>query len=152
MRYLYSALWLLISAGWLSAFYFQGSIIGGVEWLVHVGLGLPAGMNLLMAVLCLFTAICFLGPKRIPIALAAAVGVVTAVHLFNAIGQYLVHSTIGGILTTHAAVMIPFQLVGAYLPTNTVFTGRLSPMRIDRSWPRERPRYNSKAGMVFASV
>ena len=121
MRYLYSVLWLVLAAAWASAFFYIASVIGGVEWIAHMGQGRPATMNVAMAALCLLAAASVLASRKVPRALLLVILVGALVHLFNGIGMYLLASTNGHIRATMPALMYPFFLVGALLPTNSVF-------------------------------
>ncbi len=100
-------------------------MVGGVQWLSHVGMTRPAAMNLAMAFLVLVGAIWFLREKPIPKTLAVAAIVLSALHLFNAIGTYLIYDSNGRVLVTDPTLMLPFRLMGGIFPTNSIFTDKL---------------------------
>jgi hypothetical protein len=126
MVYLLSLLWLALCAAWISGVFFLASTVGGMQWLVHTGMGVPAGMNILMAALCLLAAVSLLTLKRVPFALMVAAAAGTSLHLINAFGMYLMYESNGRILTTNPIVAKPFLWLGTLLPTNTVFTELLT--------------------------
>lgn len=126
MQYIFSILWLALGGTWISAVIYLGHMVGGVQWLIHTGQGRPAAMNILMAMICVVAAIKLGVTKKLHIAIIISATVVILVHLVNAFGIYLMYESNGRIFSTDPWLMLPFRLLAMAIPTNTVFTGKLS--------------------------
>ena len=113
------SLWVCLAAGWLSGVSAIAKLIGGYQWIEHTGQTRPVAMLLLLGGLCLASGLALLAMRRLPKSLGLAILCAAGIHLFNAIGLYILLSTNG-----HAGIiMIPFALVSAVLPTTTQFVG-----------------------------
>ena len=121
MHFILSIAWLLVGAAWVSAVLFMGHMVGGIEFLVHTGQGVPAAMNVLMAAVCLLAAICLLATKKVHISIIAVGAVAVLIHLINAFAIYLIYESNGGAFQTAPLLM----RISAAIPTNTIFTERL---------------------------
>ena len=126
MQYLLSILWLVLAWTWISGVMFLGHTVGGVEWLVHTGRGIPAAMNVLMAAICVVAAIDLSVTKKLRRSIVISAAVVILIHLVNALGMYLIYESSGRTFRSDSWLMVPFRLLSMVLPTNTLFTEQLS--------------------------
>jgi hypothetical protein len=108
MNYIRSAVWLFLSAGWLSGVSVIAKAIGGYQWIEHTGQSRTVAML-----------VAAFRNRRAPSALIIAVAVVVGVHLINAIGMYILYSSNG----RAGPILLPFMLLSAWIPTSTQFIG-----------------------------
>lgn len=119
MRFLLLPFWLITAAGWLSGIAFIAKLIGGYQWIEHMGQSRAVSMLALMGASCAAAGLAHALLGRLPKFVAIPVAVLAGVHLVNAIGLYILASTNG-----HAgAIMIPFMLLSSIVPTTTAFVG-----------------------------
>src|SRR5436190_5375800 len=121
MRYLHSMLWLLFGAAWISAFFVLASTAGGAQWLIHMGQGVPAVMNILLASLSLAIAGRVVVGGSAPRFLLLTALAIALLHLFNGLGVYLMITLASNRANAPLPVMWPFLVVGSVLPTNPTF-------------------------------
>ena len=119
MHILVSILWLALAAAWGLAFAFLGHMAGGFKYISHVGWSVSAMMNLLISALSIFSAGMLLFSRKYPTGLAVVVALVTSIHLFNALGFFILTVTNG----SARGLLIPFFLFAQVLPTNSSFIG-----------------------------
>ena len=119
MNYIRSAVWLLLSAGWLSGVSLIAKAIGGYQWIEHTGQSRTVAMLVAASVLCVLMGVSAFRNRRAPFALLIAVAIVVGVHLINAIGMYILYSTNG----RAGPILLPFMLLSAWVPTSTQFVG-----------------------------
>lgn len=120
MRAFLTFLWLVLAAGWLSGIVFIAKLIGGSQYIAHVGQSRPVAMLALMGALCFAAALALALAKRLPRALSIAIATVGGLHLVNAMGAYMMYITNG---TASPALMLPFVLLASVIPTSTMFVG-----------------------------
>ena len=118
--------WVALSAGWIAAFFYLGGRIGGVRYLAHVGMATPAFLNLLMAVLSVAMARrLLLGLPTLRSLPLLTLYVVTALHLVNLLGLFLMMLDNGRAFASNPLVLVPFLLLSSVASTNSVFTERV---------------------------
>ncbi|MGC1173437.1 hypothetical protein [Polaromonas sp.] len=83
MKHFPAIAWASIGAGWLAAFFFLGNMVGGIRWIGHTGLTIPAGLNLLMAALSFASVYHLYAGSRIPGSLSIPIFLLALLHLLN---------------------------------------------------------------------
>jgi hypothetical protein len=124
MRYILSILWLALCGLWIKALFFHGSLVGGVEWLVHTRNTVPSALNIFMAILCLVALIILLMNKRFPIVLVYFISIAVGVHLINALYEYMLFSSNGRFI--FSIIRWPFSFLHRLIPTYTLFTNKIT--------------------------
>jgi len=116
MKHMRAMTWTAAGLGWLAAFFFLGSTIGGVQWIAHTGRTIPAALNIAMAALCFGAAYCLFSGKQLSRALLIPIVLLAALHLLNIFTFLLFEARI------QAGFLTPLFLLSAFIPTNTGFT------------------------------
>lgn len=116
MKHIRAMAWTAAGLGWLAAFFFLGSTIGGVQWIAHTGRTIPAALNIAMAALCLAAAYCLFSGGKLPRALAIPIVLLASLHLLN-IFTFLLFAA-----RVQSDFLTPLFLLSAFVPTNTGFT------------------------------
>jgi hypothetical protein len=111
-------LWIGLAAGWLSGIAFIARLIGGYQYIQHMGQARTVTMLALAGALCFVSGCALLWLRRLPTPLKIAIAVVAGIHLLGAVG-FLLGSTTG----IAGVLLIPFRLIAAVLPTKTFFVG-----------------------------
>lgn len=116
MKHIRAMTWTAAGLGWLAAFFFLGSAIGGVQWIAHTGRTVPAALNIAMAVLCFGAAYCLFSGGKLPRGLAIPIVLLALLHLVN-IFTFLLFAA-----RVQSDFFAPLFLLSAFIPTNTGFT------------------------------
>ena len=116
MNHMRAMTWTAAGLGWLAAFFFLGSTIGGVQWIAHTGRIIPAALNIAMAALCFGAAYCLFSSGKLPRGLAIPIVLLALLHLVN-IFTFLLFAA-----RVQAGFLTPLFLLSAFVPTNTGFT------------------------------
>lgn len=116
MKHIRAMAWAAAGLGWLAAFFFLGSTIGGVQWIAHTGRSVPAALNIAMAALCFGAAYGLFSGGKLPRGLAIPIVVLALLHLLN-IFTFLLFAA-----RVQSDFLAPLYLLSAFVPTNTGFT------------------------------
>jgi hypothetical protein len=116
MKHTRAIAWTATGMGWLAAFFFLGSTIGGVQWIAHTGRTVPAALNLAMAALCFGAAYRLFSSGRLAKGLVIPIVVLALLHLVNILTFLLFAARV------QAGFLTPLFLLSAFIPTNTGFT------------------------------
>jgi hypothetical protein len=116
MKHTRAMAWAATGLGWLAAFFFLGSTIGGVQWIAHTGRTIPAALNLVMVALCFGAAYSLFSGRRLARGLVIPIVVLALLHLVN-IFTFLLFAA-----RVQAGFLTPLFLLSAFIPTNTGFT------------------------------
>ena len=116
MKHIRAMTWTATGLGWLAAFFFLGSTIGGIQWIAHTGRTIPAAFNIAMAALCFSAAYCLFSGGKLPRILTIPIVLLALLHLVN-IFTFLLFAA-----RVQADFLAPLFLLSAFVPTNTGFS------------------------------
>ena len=112
-------LWAALAACWVVPILRLCQVIGGCQWLGHMGQAGAAATAAAMVALCVLAAIANISHGGVPGVVKLAIVLASSLHLFQAVGFYILTSSNG-----HASplVLLPFALVSAVFPS-VIVTG-----------------------------
>ncbi|MGH8617233.1 MAG: hypothetical protein ACREUW_06040 [Burkholderiales bacterium] len=114
-----SAFWVLIALGWSIAVDHVARMAGGVEYIVHVGAGVPAALNVLIAAVFLAGTIYLLAGRRLPLPLIVVAVTLTAIHLLGGVGAYAGYTANWRANEPRPELLIAFLRFAQIVRTNT---------------------------------
>lgn len=109
-----SLLWAALGAGWIIPILRLCQVIGGCQWIGHMGQTGAVATAVLMVALCVLAAVASAFFGGIPGIVKLAIVLASSLHLFHAVFFFVLTSSNGHV---SPLVMLPFTLVSAAFPS-----------------------------------